>query len=424
MKSITSRPRKQKRKLDRSKEILSREAFEALELNSRIAAIQQLIPLGMMVVQEELMRDVERLAGPRYSRRDESAPGRYGYNPGSVKLAGSRIAVNVPRVRGPFGEIPLPSYERLHRGGELDEKLFRRVLSGISCRDYESAASDVPGALGLSKSTVSAQFVEASAAKLKEFQERDLRALDVVAIFMDGKSFAEDQMVTALGVTMAGEKKFLGFVQTDTENSRVLTVFLNDLLARGLNIDKGLLVVIDGGKGLRSAVREAFGKHALVQRCQWHKRENILSHLSKEEQPLMRRRLQKAYQRPGYKEALTELNAIRKDLEKRNISAMRSLEEGLEETLTLHRLGVFALLSVSLKTTNCIESVNAHAEQRCGKVDRWRNSSQKHRWFAAALLDMEPRLRKIRGYKHLPVLREAIMKELNLTETKQAKKAS
>jgi len=213
-------------------------------------------------------------------------------------------------------------------------------------------------------------------------------------------------------------------VQTDTENSRVLTAFLQGLLSRGLDISRGVLTVIDGGKGLRRAVTDAFGNKALVQRCQWHKRENVLSYLSKAEQPLMKKRLQRAYQQPELAKARKELMAILKDLEQRNISAMNSLDEGLEETLTLHRLGVFSILSTSLKTTNCIESVNAHAEQRCGKVDRWRNSSQKQRWFASALLDMEPRLRRIRGYRHLPLLREAIMKELKLTDSKQAKKAS
>jgi putative transposase len=332
--------------------------------------------------------------------------------------------MRVPRVRGSFGEISLPSYEPLHRGVALDDKLFRRVLAGISCRDYEGAARDIPGALGLSKTTVSSQFMEASVARLKELQERDLSALDVVVIFLDGKAFADDQMVAALGITMNGDKKFLGFVQTDTENSRVLTSFLQGLLSRGLDISKGVLTVIDGGKGLRRAVTDAFGTQALVQRCQWHKRENVVSYLSKNEQPLMKKRLQRAYQQPDLARARKELLAIRKDLEKRNLSAMNSLDEGMEETLTLHRLGVFALLGTSLKTTNCIESVNAHAEQRCGKIDHWRNSSQKQRWFACALLDMEPRFRKIRGYKHLPLLREAIMKELKLTESKQVKKAS
>ncbi len=296
----------------------------------------------------------------------------------------------------------------------MDETLFRRVLYGISCKDYERAAESIPGAIGVSKSTVSRQFVEASAKELKAFQERDLSEHDVVAIFLDGKTFADDTMVVALGVTMDGDKVFLGFVQTDTENKRVLSQFLSSLLDRGLDISKGILAVIDGAKGLHSAVKSSFKKRVVVQRCQWHKRENVVSYLSKSEQSWMRKRLQKAYERPTYEEAHKKLMAIRKELENRNQSAKESLKEGFEETLSLHRLGVFALIGASFKTTNCLESINALAEQRCQKVDHWRNSSQKQRWLAAALNDIEPRLRRVKGYRHLDKLRVAIMKDLKI----------
>jgi len=196
----------------------------------------------------------------------------------------------------------------------------------------------------LSSSTVSRQFTEASAAKLKEFQERDLSRLDVVALFLDGKTFAEDTMVLALGVTVKGDKVFLGFVQTETENKRVLEQFLRSLLERGLEVSQGVLVVIDGGKGLRSAVTSALRRRALIQRCQWHKRENVVSYLPKKDQAYWRKRLQKAYERPTYKEAKEKLEAIHKELSRVNESAARSLEEGFEETLTLHRLGLFPLL--------------------------------------------------------------------------------
>jgi transposase-like protein len=412
--------------MDRSTPAMTQEMYETLELDSRVSLIQQLIPLGLMLVSEELSREVELLAGSRYSRK-VSAPQqaqRWGNNPGSVKLLGQRLAISVPRLRGPSGEVPLKSYEMLHRGEEIDVRAFRRVLSGLSCRDYEAAAESMPGAIGLSKSTVSARFIEATQAKLQELQERDLRGLDIVAMFIDGKAFADDQMVIALGVTLTGEKVFLGFVQTDTENSRVLSEFLRSLLSRGLDVSKGVLAIIDGGKGLRSAVKEVLKKHAVVQRCQWHKRENIVGYLSKAEQPLVRRRLQRAYERPTYDEAKKALMAIRKDLEQRNASAAASLDEGFEETLTLHKLRVFALLSISLKTTNCIESVNALAEQRCGKVDHWKNASQKNRWLAATLLDIEPRLKRVRGYRHLPKLRQALMKMLNLGVKAHGNKAA
>ena len=220
----------------------------------------------------------------------------------------------------------------------------------------------------MSSSTVSRGFVQASAAKLRQMQERDLSAEDVVAIFLDGKMFADATMVVALGITITGDKRFLGFVETSTENEQVLTPFLRSLMERGLDISEGVLVIVDGGKGLRAAVKRAFGNRALVQRCQWHKRENVVSYLSKTEQAAWRKRLQRAYQRPEYNEARAALEQLHGELEERNQSAAASLEEGLEETLTLHRLGVYGVLGRSFKTTNCLESVNALVEERCAKV--------------------------------------------------------
>src|SRR5438093_3852784 len=186
-------------------------------------------------------------------------------------------------------------------------------------------------------------------------------------------------MVIALGVSSDGTRRFLGFVETDTENEKVLTPFLRTLIERGLDLSQGLLVVIDGGKGLRSAVRQVFSKRALVQRCMWHKRENVISYLPKSEQSSWRRRLQHAYDRPSYTEAKAALTKLHRELEGRNQSAAPSLAEALQETLTLHRLGVYELLGVSFKTTNCIESTNGLVEERCAKVDAWKTSNQRHR---------------------------------------------
>jgi transposase-like protein len=391
------------------------EDYQDQGMDTRLELIRALIPLGLMAVYEELDAEVEQLAGRWYARKPEDGKcHRYGSNRGSVRLGGQRVAVSVARVRGPEGEVSLSSYQRHHKGKDLDEGLFRRVLYGISCRNYEAATEAIPGAIGLSSSTISRRFIEASQAKLREFQERDLSGQDIVAIFADGKSFADDAMVLALGVRMDGQKVMLGFVQTSTENTRVLTDFFRSLLDRGLDVSRGTLVVIDGGKGLRGAVKQPFSKRALVQRCQWHKRENVVSHLPKGEQAGWRQRLQRAYERPTYEEAKKELLKLRAELEELNQSAARSLAEGLEETLTLHRLGVFASIGRSFKTTNCIESVNSMAEQECGKVDYWKNSAQKHRWFASALLDIEPRLRKVMGYRQLYKLRNALMEELGI----------
>jgi putative transposase len=415
--------RKKNRKLGKI-EIIRHEEYAELELDSKVELIRTLVPLGLMHVQELLDNEVQALAGERYARKETSGKARrHGTNPGSIRLAGQRVPMRVPRVRGDGGgEIPLRSYGALSRGGDVDDLLMKRVLYGISCRNYEAAAESIPGAIGLSSSTISRSFIQASAAELRKFQERDLSGEDVVALFLDGKAFSDSTMVVALGITISGGKRFLGFVETDTENEKVLTPFLRSLLDRGLDITQGLLVILDGGKGLRSAVKKAFRNQAAVQRCQWHKRENVVSYLSKNEQAQLRERLQRAYSRPNYREALASLKRLYAELEERNQSAAGSLAEGLEETLTLHRLGVYGALGRSLKTTNCLESVNALVEERCAKVDHWKNSSQRQRWLATALMDIEPRLRKVRGYRNLLQLREALKRELKIEE-KTAMKA-
>ena len=372
-------------------DVIDREEYAGLEVDARVELIRSLVPLGLMHIEELLDEEVTALAGERYARKDPSVGGRrHGSNPGTVGLAGQRVPIRVPRIRQVTqSEIPLRSYEALHGDRAVNDLLLRRVLYGISCRNYAAAAEAIPGAIGLSGSTVSRAFIQASATKLRELQERDLSGEDVVALVLDGKTFAEATMVVALGITMTGDKRFLGFVETDTENEKVLTPFL-----------------------------------ALVQRCQWHKRENVVSYLAKSEQPVWRQRLQRAYNRPEYDEALAALQSLQHELEDRNQSAAGSLAEGLDETLTLHRLGVYGVLGRSLKTTNGLESINALIEERCAKVDHWQNSSQRHRWLATALLDIEPRLRKVMGYRHLPRLRDALKRELKIDTTTLKKKAA
>ena len=410
--------KRKKSKIMGKPDTISRQDIAAMQVDARLDLIRALIPIGLSYVAAELEHEVVSLAGVRHSRKaDQDTPRRHGSNPGSVKLAGQTIPIRVPRLRNDDVEVPLTCYENLHQGGDLNDQVFRQVLYGISCRNFEQAAEQIPGAIGLSSSSVSRKFVEASAKKLREFQERDISNLDLVAVFLDGKSFAEDQMVIAVGVNLEGHKHILGFVQTDTENKRSISQFLKSLTTRGLDVSDGLLAVIDGAKGLRAALLDAFTGRVLIQRCQWHKRENVVSYLAKGDQKYWRNRLQKAYQRPTYKEAKCELKKIRRELSDINESAVASLDEGLEETLTLHRLDMFGILGKSLKTTNIIESINAQAEERCGRVDCWKNSNQKQRWLASALLDIEPRFRRLSGYRHLPALRSAIMKELKIPDS-------
>ena len=389
------------------------------DLDSRIEAIQLLIPLGLQAVSEELQRAVLELAGPRYARKGPEQPlRRWGSQRGSVYLADQKLPVDVPRVRNVDSdtEVPLRAYQALQTPRNMDEGLLLRMLKGIATRNYEACAETVPEAFGLSSSSVSRRYVKATARKLAEFQERSLEEYDLVALFLDGKSFADEQIIIALGVTLDGQKIPLGFVQAATENERVCRAFLADLVDRGLQYQAGLLVVIDGAKGLYKAVTSVLAGYACVQRCQYHKRKNVESYLPKSEQPRLRRKMEAAYGKPTYKEAKKALDALKPDLELMNKSALESLEEGLEETLTLHRLELVERLRKSFRTTNCIENVNSLLAQLTHNVRRWTNSSQRHRWLATALLDIEPRLHRVNGYQHLPMLRQAIQAELGIKQ--------
>ena len=205
-------------------DIIDRAEYAELEVDAKVELIRSLVPLGLMHIEELLDEEVTALAGERYARKDPAVGGRrHGSNPGTVGLAGQRVPIRVPRIRHVTErEIPLRSYEALHGDRAVNDRLLTRVLYGISCRNYEAAAEAIPGAIGLSGSTVSRAFIQASATKLRELQERDLSGEDVVAIVLDGKTFAEATMVVALGITMTGDKRFLGFVETDTENAQVV----------------------------------------------------------------------------------------------------------------------------------------------------------------------------------------------------------
>ena len=337
-------------------------------------------------------------------------------------LGDQKLPVDVPRVRDVDNdrEVSLRAYQALQTPRKMDEGLMLRTLKGLATRNYEACAETVPETFGLSSSSVSRRYVKATARKLAEFQERALEEYDLVALFLDGKSFADEQIIIALGVTLDGQKIPLGFVQAATENERACRGFLADLVARGLQYEAGLLVVLDGAQGLYQAVMAVFTGRACVQRCQYHKRKNVESYLPKSEQARVRRKMEEAYGKSTYTAAKAALGALKPILKLQNQSALNSLEEGLEETLTLHRLGLMPLLKKSFRTTNCIENVNSLLGQLTHNVRHWTNSSQRHRWVATTLLDIEPRLRRIQGYHHLPMLRQALQAELGIKQLAKA----
>lgn len=236
-------------------------------IESKVALIQALIPLGLQAVAEALAEEVVALAGTRYSRvGGRAGVVRWGRQAGSVYLADQKHTITYPRVRdlAQHTEVPLTTYQRLQEPRAADAGLFRKVLLGLSCRNYEACAEAVPGAFGLRPSTISRRFIRASARHLRTLSERRLEGEELVAVVLDGKTFAHDAMVIALGITLQGQKTILGFVQTATENERVCAAFLRGLVERGLRVESGLLCIIDGAKGLRKALQTVFGTRAVV----------------------------------------------------------------------------------------------------------------------------------------------------------------
>ena len=401
-------------RIEKYKKLVSQE----WQRESRLEMIQMLIPLGLRAVAEELQLEVTELAGNRYSR-GKTRKKRWGYNPGSVYLGDQKVSIRVPRVRDveKDQEVCLTSYEALQDARVIDDRIFRQVINGISTQRYERAAELVPQTFGIKRDSISQKFIQTAAKKLKACLNRDLSRYDIVAIFMDGKWFGENSMVVAMGVTLTGQKIILGFIETSTENHIVCRDFMNSLKDRGLNMSQDILFIIDGAKGLRKGIAEVLGAKAVVQRCQWHKRENVVMYLDKKRQPEMRNKLQSAYEQPTYEAAKKQLDTIKKELKLINESALHSLEEGLEETLTLHRLGMFEKIGASFKTTNCIETIMSKLEMYTRRITHWKNSDQRRRWVGAALMEIEPTLRSVRGFGFLNELR-VVMKN----DTAQIKK--
>jgi putative transposase len=405
-----------KSRIKAGREMIERLKAGGIADTSRLALVQLLVPVGLLWAENEMNREHESIVGRRYGR--EKAFGPWGANPGSIYLGDQKVTVMVPRARNRWTnqEAPLVSYQRLQEPKALEAVTLRRVLNGISERRYERAATAIPAAFGIRKSSVSRRFIKASGRKLREFLERDLSAYDFVALILDGKTYAQTQVVVAMGITLTGEKILLGFTEASTENYTICREFLGRLVNRGLRVDQEILVVLDGAKGLRKGVVEMFGEKAFIQRCQWHKRENVIRHLDRDKQDYFRRKLQVAYEQPTYEKARARLDVIRRELMPINESAVASLDEGLEETLTLHRLRMFTKVGISLKTTNCLENVNKQLGYYTDRVSRWRTSDQKRRWIASVLVDVERRLRQVKGKEFLPTLRD-MMREHRFKST-------
>lgn len=385
-------------------------------IDTKLELLNQHLGICRLVVNSILDEEVHSYAGQRYNR-DRPYGGNYqrwGYNPGSVKIGGQKLPVEVPRLynkeTGQFR--PLEYYKRLQELPAQDRQFMESILHGISMRDYEGVVQQLYESFGMSAGSVSRNFKEESRKRLEEFEEKKLSDHTYVAVFVDGKQVAGEQMMIVLGVTEEGQKVPLGFLQTTTENHRSIKELFRDLKDRGLSYEGGLLFIIDGAKGLHKAIREVFGEEALIQRCQWHKRENIVSYLPEGQQSHYRKRLQSAYQQWDADQAREKLLEIKEELREINRQAARSLEEGLEETLTLQRLGLYEHFERSFTTTNCLESLNSHLDKYIGRVKRWQNSEQRYRWVVCALLKATQSMKRVANYKRLHLMQEKIKQQV------------
>ena len=419
--NITRRRGKAKIKIDDKRQDVMNKIVESYseEFDVKMSLIQELIPLGLKAVTEELQLEVKRLTGERYERGGDNA--RWGKQNGSVYLRDQKLPIQVPRVRNAVTnqEVPLQSYQRLQEPFAGDEQTVLKLLHGLSTHKYSQSAALASEAFGISPSNLSKRFKQQTTKTLKQFYNRSLKEYDIVGIFIDGKRYAEDGLMVAMGITIDGTKVFLGIESSHSENAKAIEQWLSRLIERGLKFEQGILFIIDGSKGIRKAVKARFGHHAFIQRCQWHKRENVTSYLDDTQKALCQRRMKEAYAQTTYKEAENELKKIYQELLNVNESAANSLAEGLEETLTLHQLGLSPELSKSLNSTNCIESVMSQLGQYTDKVDRWHNNWQVLRWTAAGLMDIEPKLNKIQGAHYLNILRFKMQEAIKKHEGKQ-----
>ena len=360
---------------------------------------------GLQLIQLLMEEEVKQLVGERNRSTPERTANRWGTERGYCVVMGQKVPVERPRVRSTEDrEIRLGSYEMFHRGEPLTETVWEKLMLGLTTRKYGDAVRQFTEAYGLEKSAVSEHFIEASRAKLKQLMERRLEKKKFCALLVDATPFEGQQVVAALGVGHDGTKTILGIWQGATENATVVGELLGDLMNRGFDFTEPRLYVLDGGKALHAAVKKYAGEAAPIQRCQVHKRRNVLDHLTDEDKPGVAIKMNAAYAMEDYAAARQALDGLHRELMHLNPSAARSLAEGLEETLTVHRLHVPQQLRMTLASTNVIESAFSIVETVCRNVKRWHPGDQRERWVGSGLLMAEKQFRRVRGHKQIPAL--------------------
>jgi putative transposase len=360
---------------------------------------------GLELMNLVMDEEVRHLAGERHQQHEGRRAHRWGKEDGYCVVDGQKVPMQKTRLRTKDKrEQRLGSYELFHRSGPLRQGVWDKMMRGLSTRNYGAVVKDFQDAYGIEKSAVSENFIEASREKVKQLMERPLGELRLCAVLVDGTPFKDRQMIAALGIGCDGTKTVLGIREGATENAAVISSLLGEMVERGLDFSTPRLYILDGGKALHQAVRRHAGEAGFIQRCQVHKKRNVVDHLPDEYKADVRKKMQNAYQMADYSDAKRALDQLQRELMDLNPSAARSLEEGLEETLTVHKLRVPDQLRRTLASTNVIESAFSIVETVCRNVKRWRTGDQIERWVGSGLLVAERQFRKVIGFRQIPLL--------------------
>jgi putative transposase len=377
------------------------------------------VEVGLGVLRELLEEEVDELVGPKGKWNPDRTAVRHGHESGEVTLGGRRVPVKRPRARTADGEseLPLATYEHFAERDPLEEVVLERMLAGVSTRQYRRAQEPVgeqveTDARSTSKSAASRMFVARTRDRLWKLMNRPLSDLRLAVIMLDGIELHGYTNIVALGITTEGEKLALGLWEGSTENAAVAGALLSDLVDRGVDVEQGLLFVIDGSKALRKAIRRVFGNDVPVQRCTQHKERNVLDHLPERDRPAVKTRLRRAWKETDHQSALEQLNTLALELDHAHPGAAASLREGLEETLTVTRLGITGKLKLTLQSTNPCESMISTVRVIHRNVKHWSSGDMCLRWTAAGMLEAETRFRKVEGYRGLATLAVKIEQDL------------
>ena len=391
-------------------------------------AVDELIDVaGRATIEAVLTLSAQQVAGAKHPGKAGGDVSWYGRQKTTISLAERKLRVDKPRLRrkgkGANKEVPIPAYEAMLDHAPIGRRMLEILMSGLSTRKYKDVLPAMAETVGVSKSAVSRQSIEASEQTLKELSQRRFDDKDILIVYLDGIRFGDIHVIVALGVDTEGHKHILGLREGSSENATVVTDLLTDIVTRGLDPQRRRLFIIDGSKALRAAIDEVFGNKNPIQRCRNHKIRNVLDYLPKDRQPDVRSAMKAAFQLPADR-GVTKLKKLAQWLEHEYPSAATSLLEGLDEMFTINRLDLPGTLRRCLGTTNIIESPNAGIRQRTGRVTRWRDGQMALRWTAAALLSMEKRMRRIMGYQQLWILEAHLQKLDSQEELAQERKGA